>query len=50
LGAKSDGITGDELLNFINDEKTVRPDGTKGLGSSPICAAFQLRIRQTPAM
>lgn len=30
--AKSDGVTGDELLSFLNDEKTVRPDGTKGLG------------------
>jgi type I restriction enzyme M protein len=26
-GAKSDGITGDELLAFINNEETTRPDG-----------------------
>ena len=30
--AKSDGITGDELLAFINNEETTRPDGTKGAG------------------
>ena len=27
-----DGITGDELINFINQEKVIRPDGTEGLG------------------
>ena len=30
--AKSDGITGDELLAFINNEEATRPDGKKGLG------------------
>jgi len=30
--AKSDGITGDELLAFINHEETTRPDGKKGAG------------------
>src|SRR5712671_4670743 len=30
--AKSDGITGDELLSFINNEETTRPDGKKGAG------------------
>src|SRR5919198_2717736 len=31
--AKADGITGDELLAFINQDKDVaRPDGTIGLG------------------
>ena len=29
---KEDGITGDELISFINNEESVRPDGTKGLG------------------
>ena len=29
---KEDGITGDELIAFINNEDAVRPDGTKGLG------------------
>lgn len=27
-----DGITGDELLAFINSEETTRPDGTRGAG------------------
>jgi type I restriction enzyme M protein len=31
-GGKSDGITGDELLSFINQDETIRPDGTKGNG------------------
>jgi type I restriction enzyme M protein len=30
--AKADGITGDELLTFINHEECTRPDGTKGAG------------------
>lgn len=30
--AKEDGITGDELIAFINNEEAVRPDGTKGPG------------------
>ena len=30
--AKSDGITGDELLAFINNEESTRPDGKKGVG------------------
>jgi type I restriction enzyme M protein len=30
--AKSDGITGDELLAFINDEETTLPNGKKGAG------------------
>jgi type I restriction enzyme M protein len=29
---KSDGITGDELLSFINQDKTIRPDGINGDG------------------
>ena len=32
LGGQSDGITGDELLAFINNEETTRPDGKKGAG------------------
>jgi type I restriction enzyme M protein len=28
----SQGITGDELLAFINNDETMRPDGTKGPG------------------
>jgi type I restriction enzyme M protein len=30
--AKSDGITGDELLAFINNEETTLPNGKKGSG------------------
>lgn len=30
--AQTDGITGDELLAFINNEETTRPDGTQGAG------------------
>ena len=30
--AKPDGITGDELLEFISQDETMRPDGTKGAG------------------
>jgi len=30
--ARPDGVTGDELLTFINAEECVRPDGTRGPG------------------
>jgi type I restriction enzyme M protein len=30
--AKEDGITGDELTAFINQDEAVRPDGTRGPG------------------
>ncbi len=30
--AREDGITGPELLNFISQEKTMRPDGSEGPG------------------
>ena len=30
--AKQDGITGDELITFVNNEEAVRPDGKKGPG------------------
>ena len=30
--SKADGITGDELLKFISQDETMRPDGTKGPG------------------
>ena len=37
--AKPDGITGDELLAFINQDEATRPDGKKGAGPvSPTCA------------
>jgi type I restriction enzyme M protein len=30
--AKEDGITGEELISFINNEEALRPDGKKGPG------------------
>src|SRR5436189_1094299 len=27
---KPEGITGDELISFVNNEEAIRPDGTKG--------------------
>src|SRR5713226_7263790 len=30
--AKPEGVTGDELIAFVNNEEAVRPDGTKGPG------------------
>ena len=30
--ANPQGVTGDELLSFINNEESMRPDGTKGPG------------------
>lgn len=30
--ADHDGVTGDDLLAFVNQEKSTRPDGTEGLG------------------
>jgi type I restriction enzyme M protein len=30
--AQADGITGDALIKFINDDETMRPDGTRGPG------------------
>jgi type I restriction enzyme M protein len=41
--ANPQGITGDELLSFINQDEAVRPDGKKDLGYSPICASLQAR-------
>jgi type I restriction enzyme M protein len=30
--AKPDGITGDALISFINNDEAIRPDSTRGLG------------------
>ncbi len=30
--AEADGVTGNELISFVNQEEAVRPDGSKGLG------------------
>ena len=28
--SREDGITGDELISFVNNEETIRPDGKRG--------------------
>jgi type I restriction enzyme M protein len=38
--AKEDGITGDELRKFINNEEAIRPDGSKGPGLIATLRAF----------
>ena len=38
---KPDGITGDELLKFISQDETTRPDGTKGAGLFAYLRALQ---------
>ena len=30
--SREDGITGDELIAFVNNDEAVRPDGTRGAG------------------
>lgn len=30
--AKAEGITGDELISFVNNDEAMRPDGTRGAG------------------
>lgn len=30
--AQEDGITGSELISFINNDEAVKPDGTRGMG------------------
>lgn len=40
---KEDGITGPELLSFINQEEAVRPDGTKGPGLFAYLRSLQSR-------
>lgn len=37
----ADGITGDELLKFISQDETMRPDGTKGTGLFAYLRALQ---------
>lgn len=39
--AKQEGITGDELIAFVSNEETVRPDGTKGAGLFPYLRSLQ---------
>ncbi|HEY7065247.1 MAG TPA: class I SAM-dependent DNA methyltransferase [Chloroflexota bacterium] len=39
--ARPDGITGDELITFVNNEEAVRPDGTRGPGVFAYLRALQ---------
>ena len=39
--AKADGITGDELIAFVNNEEAVRSDGKKGPGLFAYLRGFQ---------
>ena len=39
--AQDDGITGDALIAFVNQEEAVRPDGTKGPGLFAYLRALQ---------
>ena len=41
--SKADGITGDELIAFINQEECIRPDGTRGPGLFPYLRGLQGR-------
>jgi type I restriction enzyme M protein len=35
--AQKDGVTGDELIAFINQDEAVRPNGKRGAGSNTSC-------------
>ncbi len=39
--AKEDGITGDELIAFINQDEAIRPDGTRGPGLFALLRSLQ---------
>ena len=48
--AKADGITGDDLLTFINNEETMLPDGNKGAGLFAYLRMLQFRTATTAGM
>jgi type I restriction enzyme M protein len=48
--AKADGITGDELLAFINNEETTRPDGRKCVGLFRYLRTLTSSMATTAAM
>ncbi len=49
LGRRTpDGITGDELLAFINNDEATRPDGTKGPGLFAYLRGLQGQRRRPP--
>jgi type I restriction enzyme M protein len=41
LGNQAEGITGDELITFVSNEETARPDGSKGAGLFPYLRSLQ---------
>ena len=47
--AKADGVTGDELISFVNNEEAVRPDGKKGPGLFAYLRGLARRQRRRPA-
>ncbi len=48
--ANPQGITGDELLAFINQDEAVRPDGKRGArASSPTCGGSPAPTATTAA-
>jgi hypothetical protein len=48
--ANPQGVTGDELLAFINNEETVLPDGERGQGLFVICASSPVPMAIIGAM
>ena len=44
---KADGITGDELLKFISQDETIRPDGKKGAGLFAYLRSLQSETGRT---
>ena len=47
--ADPQGITGDELLSFINGDEATRPDGSRGPGLFASCAASPTPTAMTAA-
>ena len=45
--AKEDGVTGGELIAFINQDEAVRPEGPRALASSPIYATSRAPTAET---
>jgi len=44
------GITGDDLIAFINQDETVRPDGTRGAGLFAYLRSLSGRTAATAGM
>ena len=48
--SREDGITGDELISFVNNEEAVRPDGKKALAYLPFCVDCKEQTAVTAGM